>query len=81
MEKNKKKHDYQKHIEFNREENLAENLGDSDKFTKNKSQKLMKDRNINTNLQEKIQKFEEDFAKIQAATKVTDFDKLVEIFK
>lgn len=41
----------------------------------------MKDRNINTNLQEKIQKFEEDFAKIQAATKVTDFDKLVEIFK
>lgn len=37
MEKNKKKHDYQKHIEYNREDNMGENMQESDKFTKTKN--------------------------------------------
>ena len=53
---------------------------ESDKFAKTKTQKLYKDRNVSQGNLDKIQKYEEDFAKIQAATKVTDFEKLVNEF-
>jgi hypothetical protein len=43
--------------------------------------RLIKEKNSNNATIEKIQKYEEDLAKIQAATQITDFDKLVNIFK
>ncbi|KAL4455785.1 hypothetical protein ABPG74_003195 [Tetrahymena malaccensis] len=81
MEKNKKALDYIKLTEKNRDDNKLNNdLLDSDKFARTTSQKLYKDRNGNQHQSEKIQRFEEDFAKIQAATKVNDFEKLVNTF-
>ncbi|EAR91604.3 outer dynein arm docking complex protein oda protein (macronuclear) [Tetrahymena thermophila SB210] len=81
MEKNKKALDYIKLTEKNRDDNKLNNdLLDSDKFARTTSQKLYKDRNVNQTQSEKIQRYEEDFAKIQAATKVNDFEKLVNTF-
>ncbi|EGR27781.1 hypothetical protein IMG5_189050, partial [Ichthyophthirius multifiliis] len=81
MEKNKKALDYIKLTEKNRDETKINNdMLDSEKLNRNNNQKLYKDRNINQAMLDKIQKYEEDFAKIQAATKVTDFEKLVSIF-
>ena len=41
---------------------------------------MLRDKNVNNAALEKLQKYEEDLAKIQAATHITDFDKLVETF-
>ncbi|KRX00361.1 hypothetical protein PPERSA_10860 [Pseudocohnilembus persalinus] len=77
MEKKKKQTEYAAHTQSQRELKQQDNYLDDDK-AKTKAQ--MKDNNL-SNIEEEIQKYEENFAKIQAATKITDFDKLVEIFK
>ncbi len=41
---------------------------------------MLKEKNVNHAAIEKLQKFEEDLAIIQAATQLTDFDNLVETF-
>lgn len=79
MEKNKKTLDYMKLTEKNREVDTQEAV-DTEKFNKTKTQKLFREKNVNQTMQEKILKFEEDFAKIQAATQIRDFDQLVSIF-
>lgn len=42
--------------------------------------RLLKDKNANQAIIEKNMKYEEDFAKIQAATQIKDFEQLVSIF-
>ena len=42
--------------------------------------RLLRDKNVNSAALEKVQKYEEDLAKIQAATHINDFDKLVDTF-
>lgn len=41
---------------------------------------MLKEKNISQSMIEKIQKYEEDFAKIQAATQIKDFEQLITIF-
>ena len=42
--------------------------------------RMFKDKNVNYINMDKINKYEEDFAKIQAATEIKDFEKLIQIF-
>lgn len=65
--------------EKNREDDTQE-VAETEKFNKSKTQKLFREKNVNQTMLEKILKFEEDFAKIQAATQIKDFDQLVSIF-
>jgi len=79
MEKHRKTLDYIKMTEKQRDEteNTAEVEAEKLRI---QTQKLLKEKNANTATIEKLQKYEEDLAKIQAATHITDFDKLVETF-
>ncbi|CAD8088840.1 unnamed protein product [Paramecium primaurelia] len=79
MEKNKKTLDYMKLTEKNREMDQQE-VVDPDKFTKPKTSKLTRDKTVNQTIVEQIMKYEEDFAKIQAATQIKVFDELIKIF-
>lgn len=79
MEKNKKTLDYMKLTEKNREVDTQEQV-DTEKFSKGKTQKLFREKNVNQTMLEKLMKYEEDFAKIQAATQIRDFEQLVSIF-
>lgn len=42
--------------------------------------RLFKDKNVSQTNNDRILKYEEDFAKIQAATGIKDFEQLVSIF-
>jgi chromosome segregation ATPase len=81
MEKNKKTLDYIKMTEKNREDTQVMTEPDANDKSRTRAQKFINSRNSNTVNLERIQKFEEELAKIQAATQITDFDKLVSIFK
>lgn len=79
MEKNKKAIDYIKMSEKNQGENQLHEES-TDQINKNKPQRIFKDKMISQGNIDKINKYKEEFAKIQAATQIKDFDKLINTF-
>jgi len=79
MEKHRKTLDYIKMTEKQRDETENTAEAEAEKL-RLQTQKLLKEKNANNATIERLQKYEEDLAKIQAATHITEFDRLVDTF-